>query len=360
MTGYLPVGLFARPSSSLMDEVVEAKPWVKEPDRFVAAHDCLRLRIVGSGAELNDSGDNGSTFTPQYVHQIFDNEAIELPPASRPLKMEVLYTAASLDLWIRCADDAEPKTDAGMDALYALAAELPTPCASLEAFKQAAEATFDPASVCGELLDTYTAASTATAATASAANTASATDATETTYRVYCGAVQGDAARTAFAERVQSIYRWYIEGYSAIDLEDARWRFLSVFETVKPAVDGAAPTYRLVSAATVFHFNRWVDGGSKLLVRVCQIAVLPGYRERGHGTRLLQAVYAHARAQGAVQVTVEDANPEFRMLRDLTDARNCKRSGLLTPSSCDSPPTEEMLAEARAALLITDEQLLRC
>jgi hypothetical protein len=59
-------------------------------------------------------------------------------------------------------------------------------------------------------------------------------------------------------------------------------------------------------------------------------------------------------------VTVEDANPEFRMLRDLTDARNCKRSGLLTPSSCDSPPTEEMLAEARAALLITDEQLLRC
>ena len=49
-------------------------------------------------------------------------------------------------------------------------------------------------------------------------------------------------------------------------------------------------------------------------------------------------------------MTVEDANPEFRMLRDLTDARNCKRSGLLTPSSCDSPPTEEMLAEARAAM----------
>ena len=96
---------------------------------------------------------------------------------------------------------------------------------------------------------------------------------------------------------------------------------------------------------------------------------------------MLEAVYAHARAQGAVQVTVEDAhpqrrslqpacnpmpptchpacnphvtqpacfehlmqvtvedaNPEFRMLRDLTDVRNCKRRGLLTPASCDQAP----------------------
>ena len=38
------------------------------------------------------------------------------------------------------------------------------------------------------------------------------------------------------------------------------------------------------------------------------------------------------------QVTVEDANPEFRMLRDLTDVRNCKRRGLLTPASCEQAP----------------------
>ena len=127
------------------EEVVEEKPWVKEPERFVAAHDCLRLRFVASAAELSDSGNSSSTtFTPQYVHQIFDNEAIELPLASRPLNMEVLYTAASLDLWIRCADDATPQADAAMDALYALMAELPAPCASLDAFTQAAEQPFDP------------------------------------------------------------------------------------------------------------------------------------------------------------------------------------------------------------------------
>ena len=40
--------------------------------------------------------------------------------------------------------------------------------------------------------------------------------------------------------------------------------------------------------------------------------------------------------------------------------RNCKRLALLAPSSCGTPPTDAQLAEARAALLLTDEQLLRC
>ena len=161
-----------RSMSAEEDEAVEPKPWVKEPERFVPAHDCLRLRFVG-GAAAELAGDSfaaepaANSFTPQYVHQvarttyttrdaprampsatrhfergalhdvtqhppctpqrtcaqrtcaylhqIFDNEAIELPQASRPLKMEVLYTAASLDMWIRCADDAEPKAGAAME-----------------------------------------------------------------------------------------------------------------------------------------------------------------------------------------------------------------------------------------------------
>ena len=40
--------------------------------------------------------------------------------------------------------------------------------------------------------------------------------------------------------------------------------------------------------------------------------------------------------------------------------RNCKRLALLAPSSSGTPPTDAQLAEARAALLLTDEQLLRC
>ena len=196
------------------DEEEPEKPWIKEPEKFVDAHECLKLRFVGSAAELR--GDK--TYTPQYVHQIFENEALELPPASRPLNMEVLYSAASLELWLRCADGAEPQVcclpcthpapvpahvanplssparqgDAAMDALYALSAQLPAPCASLDEFVQRAEAPFDPVATCGALLETYTLPGGGGAC------------------GVHCGAIEGDAARRGFAERVQSMFRWYI------------------------------------------------------------------------------------------------------------------------------------------------------
>jgi len=194
-----------------MGDAEPPAPWVAEPDRFVDAHECLSLRFVGSAAQLRSD----KTYTPQYVHQIFKDEAIDLPPSSRPLKMEVLYSAASLEVWIRCANDAEPEGDAAMDALYALAGQLPAPCASLDEFMRRAEAPFDPAAVCGDLLETYTLPLSGSGSEAAGG---------ATTCAVYCGALQGDAARRGFAERVQSMFRWYIEGYSAIDLDDERWR----------------------------------------------------------------------------------------------------------------------------------------
>ena len=59
-------------------------------------------------------------------------------------------------------------------------------------------------------------------------------------------------------------------------------------------------------------------------------------------------------------MTVEDPNPKFRLLRDLTDARNCVAKQLLVPASVSEPPSEAQLEAARDALLLTDEQLLRC
>ena len=89
-----------------------------------------------------------------------------------------------------------------MDALYALSAQLPAPCASLDEFVRRAEAPFDPVAACGALLETYTLPGGGGAC------------------GVHCGAIEGDAARRGFAERVQSMFRWYIEGYSPIDLDD--------------------------------------------------------------------------------------------------------------------------------------------
>ena len=74
---------------------------------------------------------------------------------------------------------------------------------------------------------------------------------------------------------------------------------------------------------------------------------------------MLQAVYDYAERHGYAEVSVEDPNPKFRLVRDLVDVRNCKRRGLMRPSSTSDPPAAEMLEAARGALRVTDEQLLR-
>ena len=99
-----------------------------------------------------------------------------------------------------------------------------------------AAAPLEPAALCGELVEEYTTPDGAACG-------------------VYCGTLDGDEVRVNFAERVQSVLRWYIEGYSAIDLDDERWRHFAVFES-SPAAAGAPATHRLVAVATVFRFTR--------------------------------------------------------------------------------------------------------
>jgi GNAT superfamily N-acetyltransferase len=182
----------------------------------------------------------------------------------------------------------------------------------------------------------------------------------EGTYDVYVGVLGADApaARLRFADRLQSLFRFEIETSEPIDATDERWRLLTIFER---AVEGDASTAdRLVAACSVFRFQRWVPGkGAVPLLRVCQVATLPPFRGRGHGSRLLRAVYAHAHALGAAEVTVEDPNPSFRRLRDVVDHRNCLESTLMVPQSTSTAPSAALLAAARDSLLITEEQLTR-
>ena len=123
------------------------------------------------------------------------------------------------------------------------------------------------------------------------------------------------------------------------------------------------PSYSLIAACTFYRFQRWVAGhGPVPLIRLCQIASLPPYRGQGHGSRLLQAVYAIAKERvDAREVTVEDPNEGFRLLRDRVDYRNCIAAGLMVPKATDGvAPPAELLSIARNALRITEEQLTRC
>lgn len=304
----------------------------KEPEKYVSARDAIKLAFVGA------DGAGDARFVPEYVHQIFEGESIACPPAERPLNIEVLYAASTLDVYYRLAGDPPPELEGAAEAaMYKLAEALPPPAGSLAQLTEAAGAAFDPAELCGEPLPS-----------------------TDPACAMYIGGLhEGPPSRRAFAERIQSIFRWAIETSEAIDMDDERWRLLTLF-AVAPSGERT-----FVGAATLFRFQRWASAkpgeaaGPRLLVRICQVAVAPSARSQGHGARMLRAVYEYARAEGAQEVTVEDPNPSFRLLRDLTDVRACLAAGLMKPESASAPPTAAQLAAGRTALLITEEQLVR-
>ena len=254
--------------------------------------------------------------------------------ACRPLTLEVVHAATSLEFCVRPLT-ATPSDPAVGDALFTLAAALPeAQLASADeviAAPTAAAAAFDPNDLCGPALSEYARGGR--------------------TFDVRCCAMEGRADRVAFAERVQAVARWHIDGFSYVDLSDERWRLLTVWER---------ETKRFVGGLTLFRFTRFAAGESTLRVRVCQVIVLPTFQGQRHGTALLEAVGAYAAAEGAAEVTVEDPNPKFRLVRDLVDARGCVRLGLLKPTDTTSPPSAEAMAAAAAALRITEAQRLRC
>ena len=305
-------------------------PYEREPDKYVRANDVLRLRFL-SGAE-----EDKKSHRPEFTHQIWDDESIERPTGKEPFHIDLVYSASTLELFFEL--EGTPMTGPVEEALYKLADKMPPPCASIEQLHARASSAFSPAGVCGDKIGEYVLPSTGQ-------------------IDVYCGALEDSEERQALARRLQSVMRFYIETFSYIDEDEARWNNVKQQWRLVTAYSQAG---ELVAGATVFRFNRWAGGSVALVVRICQVLVLPQHRGSGHGAALLQALYAYAKAEGAAEVTVEDPNPRFRFLRDLTDVRNCKSHALLVPEGIASVPTAEQLEGARSALLLTSHQMHRC
>ena len=306
------------------------------PERFVDGSKAVFVRFIATPLEAEAIQSEGSpAFPAEYVHQIFEPDgAIECPPEERPMRIEVAYSAASLDYVVLPSGSGKAVTQAAQT----LAATLPSPPAAAIGGLVEATTSFAPAgAVAGERITEY------------------ARDGRS--YEVYSAALGAEAPpeRLRFAERLQSIFRFCIETSSAIDHGDERWRVVTIFEA--PA--GGEP-YRLVAASTLFSFKRWLPRrGPVLLLRVCQVVTLPAFRSHGHGARLLQAIYELAGSLDAAEVTVEDPNDSFRLLRDRVDYRNACERGLLAPESTDGPPSSEAVDDARSALRLTEEQCVR-
>ena len=301
----------------------------------------LKLRLIGDAKQV--AARDG--VAPEFAHQIWPDETLQLDEGASKVRIEILHNDVSLEYFLRALD--APMEGAVEEAMYKLADAMPSSCATLGDFNASLASTPPtPEELGGTKVDEY--------------------EAGGATFDVHlCEDLRATPLRVAFNERLQTVMRWFIETWGPIDLDDERWRLACIFEG-----DRGSERRRLVGAATVFHFQRWVGAsdaaaagcttGPRLVVRLCQMIVLPAFRSGGHGGRLLRAVYEHARSAGALEVTVEDPNPRCRLLRDVTDLRECLRQGLLKPSSTSSPVTAEQTAAARRALLVTDEQVSRC
>ena len=161
---------------------------------------------------------------------------------------------------------------------------------------------------------------------------------------------EAPAARKRFHERLQTLFRFAIETSSAIDGSDERWRVLTIYER---DAGGAAPSRRRVHLGplpAVARRQRLVK-----LLRICQVTTLPPFRKQGHGAKLLLAVYEYAKSVDALEVTVEDPNETFRLVRDKVDLQNGRKY-------IESHPHKEepsALITERKALKLTEEQMAR-
>lgn len=153
----------------------------------------------------------------------------------------------------------------------------------------------------------------------------------------------------------------HIDGASYIDDQDPRWEIFVILEHIE-----GKPRY-FVGYATTYPFVAMRKGkggfsaGFTERIRISQVLILPLLQGGGHGGELLTAIYQDALAREAMEVTVEDPSPGFRLLRDLTDLRRCYAAGVLLPEKPLTADAEEQVIEQiRTKLLVTCRQARRC
>ena len=154
-------------------------------------------------------------FAPDYAHQIFPDERVKL--GDRPeLRVECIYDDATLATLLRPV--GVTKSIAGgplEDAMHTLAAALPLAKAEAPFVQALSQPVPSPAELVGPKVGEYTQG--------------------DKVFDVYCGPLHATAEATAFMDQLQTLMRWYIEGWSDVD-EDERWRLVAVFE--RPMAEG--------------------------------------------------------------------------------------------------------------------------
>lgn len=299
-------------------------------------------------ATAEDLHEPAAACRPEYTHQLFGEQ--EKIFGYKGLAVKVFYAAGDLTIYVGCTysdqyrgrRDSDPKPD---DVLGAIGRWLPTDqpaavvhrLADFEARLAASTTRFVPH---GDLVHVYRL-----------------DDEPESVdYAIY-KATSTTPGFAAYHARMQTLLVWFIEAASYVDITDPAWTVFSTYRRSRDGGTGDTVRHELCAFTTLYDFYAYP---SHVRSRLSQILVWPRHRKRGHGARLLQAVYRDVRARPEViDVTVEDPNEPFTAMRDLVDLRECLREPELAAGSLPDRATAEPVEQLRRRLKIARPQFAR-
>lgn len=75
----------------------------------------------------------------------------------------------------------------------------------------------------------------------------------------------------------------------------------------------------IVGFVTAYQFYSYPD---KIRYRISQFCILPPFQRRGHGRKFYELLYDDlARQSRIAEITVEDPNDQFQLMRDISDVK---------------------------------------
>ncbi|CAN8068099.1 unnamed protein product [Agarophyton chilense] len=325
-----------------------------EPDTHrpsIPARECVQLRFVPSDTSIPssplDSYDRHLTFVPSFLHQIVPHESVY---GWDSIRVVVYVHMPTLATWI---DSVGERSEADPGAETTDVPALLAPfikdglCASRSAFEAVMSA--EPSSLpFGNQITSY-----------SADGARFGIFKEKFWFQDESGVAAPNTTLLAFHHRMAFLMFVHIDDASFIDVEDERWELFAIarLENDRPI--------QFVAYSTVYPFSALASGDGPMRfaerIRISQVFVQPMFQRSGHGSRLLNAIYDDSQDRKALQITVEDPSPGFRLLRDVTDLRRAYDARILDADlPLDLSEEKNLVVNLGEKLLLTPGQARRC
>ncbi|XP_047227579.1 histone acetyltransferase type B catalytic subunit [Girardinichthys multiradiatus] len=288
----------------------------------------------------DDLDDDGTTFHPEYSHQIFGDDEVAF--GYKGLQIQLYYTAGNLSTLFKVKYSAKVKDTFDCvepdDVEGKIREIIPAGFTSntddfISLLEK--EANFKPF---GTMLHSYTVHNE---------------EAEDLTYQIH----KADIHCPGFLEyhkRLQTFLMWFIETASFLDVDDDRWDFFLVFE--KYNKDGET-LYAAVGYMTVYNYYVYPD---KTRPRVSQMLILPPFQGEGHGAQLLEAVHRFYCGLPKVQdITAEDPSENYVKLRDYVLTKLCQNLPSFDVDKLHLGFSADMIKEAQEKLKINKKHARR-